>query len=66
MNIRNKAQYISHSIKPSRNDTYLVKTFEGCYDFAHWNGSEWSTGNITDGRVYLYTEIPQTEQSYQK
>ena len=43
---------------PKRFDTYLVKTIEGCYDFAHFN-NEWHPGQMTDGEPFKWMEIPQ-------
>ena len=47
--------------QPSRFDTYLVKTVEGCYDFAHYANGEWAKGVITGGTPFWWMEIPQKE-----
>jgi len=44
---------------PKRFDTYLVKTKEGCYDFAHFTCGEWNKGTDTGGTPKLWREIPQ-------
>ena len=45
--------------QPEKHDTYLVKTKEGCYDFAHFNENGWSRGSVTDGTPELWMPIPQ-------
>jgi len=56
--------YTSTMFDPEKYDTYLVKTEEGCYDFAHFANGEWSKGYMTDGTPFLWREIPQTNQKY--
>ena len=58
--------YTNVMFPPERFDTYLVKTEEGCYDFAHWNDEGWGKGIGTDGTPFLWREIPQTKQKYEK
>jgi len=36
--------YTSTMLPPEKHDTYLVKTEEGCYDFAHYNIDGWGMG----------------------
>jgi hypothetical protein len=60
----NKDGYARCSIysNPDRFDTYLVKTQEGCYDFAHFANDEWNKGVNTDGTPLLWREIPHTDE----
>ncbi len=44
---------------PKRFDTYLVKTIEGCYDFAHFENGEWHPGLISGGEPFKWMDIPQ-------
>lgn len=60
MSQKNKDGYTFVVFEPSKHDTYLVQTSEGCYDFAHFNG-EWGKGNMTGGQPFVWREIPQTE-----
>lgn len=56
--------YTNVMFDPERFDTYLVKTQEGCYDFAHFANGEWCKGNMTDGTVFLWAEIPQSKEVF--
>jgi hypothetical protein len=51
-------KYKSVNDFPEKFDTYLVKTEEGCYDFAHFENGNWHKGNVTDGTPEFWAEIP--------
>ena len=50
--------YANVSYEPKRYDTFLVKTKEGCYDFAHFNMNGWGKGVMTGGQPLDWREIP--------
>ena len=40
-------------------DVYLVKTKQGCYDFALFDINGWGKGKTTDGEPMYWMSIPQ-------
>lgn len=50
--------YTNVMFPPSRFDSYLVKTVEGCYDFALFDTNGWHKGKMTDGNVHYWMETP--------
>lgn len=44
--------------KPNKYDVYLVKTKQGCYDFALYDIDGWHTGQVTNGAVEYWRTIP--------
>ena len=63
MSIKESSGYTYIGVKPERHDTYLVKTEQGCYDFAFYSGDGehrgWEKGAITSGYPEYWMEIPQ-------
>lgn len=54
-----KSGYTNVAFNPSKYDDYLVKTKQGCYDFALFDVNGWAKGKTTDGDVAYWIEIPQ-------
>ena len=51
-------EYVSCNIMPPKYNTYLVKTYEGCYDFAQFNQDGWTKGLATSGTPSYWRNIP--------
>lgn len=54
-----KSGYTNVAFAPSKYDVYLVKTKQGCYDFALFDINGWSKGKTTDGEPMYWMSIPQ-------
>lgn len=52
--------WISVKEKPTKTDTYFVRTIEGCADIAFYDKDkdEWYDGKTTNGTPNYYMEIP--------
>ncbi len=56
-----KNPWISVKEKPTKTDTYFVRTCEGCADMAFYDKDtdQWYDGKLTDGRPNYYMKIPE-------
>ena len=56
-----KNPWISIKEKPTKTNTYFVRTCEGCVDIAFYdkNTDQWYDGKITNGTPNYYMEIPE-------
>ena len=53
-----EGKYYNIRKKPKTYDVYLVKTKQGCYDFAIYDIYGWHHGQNTDGHVEYWRNIP--------
>ena len=56
-------EYNRCSTDPDKYDVYLVKTEEGCYDFALFDIEGWRVGKTTGGTPKWWMAIPTTDNN---